>query len=119
MIVFIDCCIENTGKEIQVFFDRQILIQREFSGHITQNPAYFFILLHHVESFNCSGAGIGQQNSGQHSENGGFSCTIWTDKSEYLSGIHLKTHIIHCKNLFIFLAIDLCKVIDFDGFHFS
>ena len=117
MIVFIDCCIENTGKEIQVFFHRQILIQREFSGHITQNPAYFFIILHHVESFNCSGAGIGQQNSRQHSENGGFSCTIWTDKPKNFSRIHIKTHVIHCKNFFIFLAVAFSEVTDDDGYH--
>lgn len=43
VVVLADGGIEYRSEELQVFFHRKILIQREPAGHVADTPAYLFV----------------------------------------------------------------------------
>ena len=85
IIIFLNGGMENRSKEIQVFFYRQILIEREPSGHISYPLANSFIVLRRIQSANRSCAFIGKQQSGENTEQGCLPRTVRTDDAEKLT----------------------------------
>ena len=61
IVAFLDGGAEKRGKELQVFLDGQILIERELARHIAYTAADLAHLLHHVIAVYCHRACIGQQ----------------------------------------------------------
>ena len=82
IIIFLNGGMENRSKEIQVFFYRQILIEREPSGHISYPLTNSFIVLRRIQSANRSCAFIGKQQSGENTEQGCLPRTVRTDDAE-------------------------------------
>jgi hypothetical protein len=50
---------ENVGKKAEVFFYRQVLIQRKTTRHIADAAAQGFIVAHHIQAVHSSLAAIG------------------------------------------------------------
>ena len=61
VVIFLDGCIKNSGKKIEVFFNSKILVQRKPARHISNNIADFFIVFYYIKSYNCCRTAVWQQ----------------------------------------------------------
>ena len=82
IIILFDGSMKNRSEETQVLFYRQVLIEREASGHIPYPLADSLIILHRIQPAYRSLAFIGKQQGGKNTEQRRFPRTVRTDDSE-------------------------------------
>ena len=102
--------IENRGKEIQVFFYCQVLIEREFSGHITNAPSDLFIARDNIIAIHSSLSFIRNQQGRENTEKRGLSGTVRADKPEQFPSPDLKRDIMQG----LHVTVSLSEVARFD-----
>ena len=82
IIILLNGSMKNRSEKTQVFFYRQVLIERETSGHIPYPLADSLIIFHRVQSTYRSLTLIGKQQSGKNTEQRRFPRTVRPDDSE-------------------------------------
>ena len=82
IIILLNGSMKNRSEETQVFFYRQVLIERKASGHIPYPLADILIVFHRIQSTYRSLTFIGKQQSGEDTEQRRFPRTVRPDDSE-------------------------------------
>ena len=85
-IILLNGGMENSSKEVQVFFYRQVLIEGEASRHIAYATTNFFIILRYIQTAHRSISTIGKQQGGEDTEKRSLPRPVRPDNAEQLSG---------------------------------
>ena len=92
VVVFLDSRLENGGKELHIFFDGHVLVQRKTPRHIADMLTDFLVILHYVKAIYNSLARICKQQRRQYAEQRGFSGSIRADNAKNFALIHIERH---------------------------
>ena len=84
-IILLNGGMENSSKEVQVFFYRQVLIEGEASRHIAYATTDFFIILRYIQIAHRSISTIGKQQGGEDTEKRSLPRPVRPDNAEQLS----------------------------------
>ena len=96
IVTFINSGAEKGGKEVQVFLDSEILIERELAWHIPHPTTYLMHLLHHIVAIYRCRACIGQQQRTEDAKHRRLAGSIGAYQSEDLTLADRKRHIAEC-----------------------
>ena len=65
VVVLADGGAEDSGEELEIFLHRQILVEREASGHIAHTATYLLVLPLHVETGHHGPSAVRPEQGGQ------------------------------------------------------
>src|SRR5258705_12067415 len=85
----------DTSKERQVFFDAQIVIQREFLGHVPELLADSLRAQAASLSRELHLAGRGTEETAQHLDRGCLSSAVFSEQALNLSVLQLHIYVRH------------------------
>ena len=104
IVALVDGRAEKCGEKLQVFLDRQILIEREFSRHIAHSTTHVAHLSDHVEPIDRGRACVGQEQRTKNAKHRGLASAVGADESENLALPHAERHIVECHHAPVTLA---------------
>jgi len=84
----------NTGKKLDVFFHRQVVIERKLLRHVTDAAFDFLGLPAHVKTADDSTAGGRHQKSAQDADRGRLARPIGPQKSEDFAALYIQRDVI-------------------------
>src|SRR5580704_9725382 len=101
--------LESTAKP-EILVDAHIGIKWAVLGHVPDPAPSFDRIPENILAANGRLAGSCRKESGQDAHGGGFPGPVWTEEPNYLTFIHLKRNISHCR---VFTVI-FGQVFDYD-----
>jgi hypothetical protein len=105
---------EDVHEKIDIFLDRQVLVQAEALGHVSDAMLDQVFVLYGIEAFDIDGSGRRPDHGGDHSQKGGFSRSVGPQKPYGLPSGHADGRVVHgcqlaeCFTDMIHLDIGLC-----------
>ena len=95
IVILHDRSAKQSGKEIQVFGNRKILIEGKASRHIANPLADLTILMNNVEAIHGGRSAVRQKKGGEDSEDARLAGAIGSYKSKYLPRAYREGNIAH------------------------
>ena len=68
VVIFLNGGAEDSGKELQVLFYREVLVERELARHVTDALANLLVVSQHIQPIHRGRASIRQEEGGEDAE---------------------------------------------------
>src|SRR5450432_4582152 len=105
IIILLDSCSENHGKEFQVLLHGQVLVKRETPRHIPYPVANGAVIFYHVVTRYLRRTAVSEQHGREYAKNRRLTRTVRTDEPEYLPRFYFKGNLVHSQHLSLVVCI--------------